>query len=166
MNTVPPILDETVSACPDFSPGPVDNDEQLLRAVIKPDHIVQDEIQPAAVPIQDLTNRGFSVHRMGLVTPDLVTRKVNRILARPFNGQRREFQGAARFTAQAVRTIAHNATQVFVVIDTATNVNPGHASIHLAITGLSESQQRQMRNKLLPFLEDRITPIEAAFQPA
>ena len=160
-----PALDETKSASPDFSPGPVSDDEALIRAIFKPDHVVRDEVQPAAIPIQDLHHRGFSVHRIAHVAPTFVTNEINRILARKSGGEQREFQGVARFTALAVRTIRDKGSQVFVVIDTAYSQNPGHASIYLSDLGLTESQARRMRNKLLPLLNDRISVAEA-FRPA
>ena len=164
MHSDPPVLDETRSASPDFSPGPVSDEEQLIRAVFKPDHVTQGEVQPAAIPIQDLNKRGFSVHRMSHVTPSFVTTEVNRMLTRPVGDEQREFQGVARFTARAVRSIRHKGTQVFVVIDTGHSHNPGHASIYLLDSQVQESQSRRMRNKLLPLLHDLIT-VEAAFKP-
>ena len=160
-----PVLDETKSATPDFSPGPVSDDEALIRAIFKPDHVVRDEVQPAAIPIQDLKNRGFSVHRIAHVTPTFVSNEINRMLARRHGGEQRESQGVARFTARTVRTIRDKGTQVFVVIDTAYSHNPGHASIYLSDLQLKESQARRMRNKLLPLLNERIT-VREAFRPA
>ena len=160
-----PVLDETKSANPDFSPGPVSHGEALIRAIFKPDHVAQDELQPAAIPIQDLQKRGFSVHRIAHVTPTFVTNEINRMLERKSGGEQREFQGVARFTTRAVRSIRDQETQVFVVIDTAYSYNPGHASIYLSDLQLKESQARRMRNRLLPLLNDRIT-VSEAFRPA
>ena len=55
MQQEPPHLDESTSASPGISPGPVQDQETLLRAIIDPDHIHQGKIRPSAVQLKDLT---------------------------------------------------------------------------------------------------------------
>ena len=63
-----PHLDESTSASPALSPGPVQDQETLLRIIIEPDHISEGRIQPSAVQLRDLTQRGLSVHRREYTT--------------------------------------------------------------------------------------------------
>ena len=60
-----------------------------------------------------------------------------------------------------MREITDDEEQAFVVIDTAIPENPGHASIYAATTGLSDGQLRDLRERLLPLLEQRMRPEEA-----
>ena len=57
-----PHLDESISASPALSPRPAQDQENLLRIIIEPDHISEGRRQPSAVQPRDLTQRGLSVH--------------------------------------------------------------------------------------------------------
>lgn len=156
-----PHLDESVSAAPDLSPGLVLDDEQLLRSLLNPDHIREGRLQVAAIPLRDLQERGFSVNRLLHVTPEIVNDGINRLLARRPGGQPRYSEGVARFSAGAVRSIQDEERQAFVVIDTATPDNVGHASIYLSDVAMPQSQARRMRAQLLPLLQPRMSVAEA-----
>ena len=137
------------------------DEERLLREVLNPDHFRGGEIQPAAIPLKDLKERGFSVHRLQYVTRILVEESINEKLARPFAGEDRVSEGVARFTAHAVREISDNGNRAFVVIDTARPSNKGHASIYLLNADAKDSLARSMRDKLRPLLENRMSVAEA-----
>ena len=156
-----PHLDESTTGAPGISPGPVGDEEHLLREILNPDHMVAGEIQSSAISLADLRERGFSVHRLEYVTRKFIEDGINHRLVRPFQGQRRMSEGVARLTARAVREIRDNGNQAFVVIDTATWSNWGHASIYLSNIGLKESLARGLRNRLLPLLESRVSVAEA-----
>ena len=156
-----PHLDETSSAAPDISPGIVEDDEPLLRSVFNPDHVKDGQIQPSAISLSDLRERGFSVNRLRYVTQEFVAESIDRTLARTFQGIARESEGVACFEARAVRDVRDNDTQVIVVIDTALQDNRGHASIYLANPDVKPSQARRMREKLLPLLHGRVSVAEA-----
>ena len=162
MSISPIHLDETKSAEPDFSPGVVQDDESLIRALINPDHIENGEILPRAISLNDLRQQGFSVHRLAHVTEEIVQRSIDKILSRGFQGQRRETEGVSVFEAQEVRGLQVDDQQAFVVIDTALQCNRGHASIYLANAPSTEGYARKLRDLLLPFLQHRI-PLREAF---
>ena len=156
-----PHLAETSSAAPDISPGAVEDDEPLLRSVFNPDHVREGMVQPSAISLKDLQERGFSVNRLWYVTQEFVEDSIRRTLARTFQGSPRESEGVAYFTARTVRDIQDNGIQAFVVIDTALQDNRGHGSIYLADPGMKPSQARRMREKLLPLLHNRVSVAEA-----
>ena len=156
-----PHLGETSSAAPDLSPGVVENDEPLLRSVFNPDHVRDGQVQPSAISLKDLQERGFSVNRLWYVTQEFVEDTISRTLTRTFQGSPRESEGVAYFTARAVRDVQDNGIQAFVVIDTALQDNRGHASIYLANPDVKPSQARRMREKLLPLLHGPISVAEA-----
>lgn len=156
-----PHLDETTSAAPDISPGLVEDDEPLLRLIFNPDHFRDGLLQPSAIPMKDLKERGFSVDRLRHVTQEFVEDSISRFLARTFNNLPRESEGVACFQARDVRDIRDNGTQVFVVIDKALQNNQGHASIYLADLGMKQSQAKRMREKLMLLLNSRVSVAEA-----
>ena len=155
-------LDERSSAQPDFSPGTVLDEEWLLRSLLNPDHIVDGQTKPSAIPLRDLQKRGCSVDRLAHVTPEFVNKSINRWLARTSGGRERRSEGVARFTAGNVREFKDGGEQIFVVIDTALSCNRGHASVYLADSQMKESRARRMREKLLPLLANRMS-VEMAF---
>ena len=154
-------LDQTTTAAPGISPGTVKDEESLLREILNPDHVRGGEIQPSAIPLKDLKERGFSVHRLQYVTRKFVEHSVNEKLARPSAGETRTSEGVARFAARAVREINDDGDRAFVVIDTAKPSNKGHASIYLFEVDVKDSHARSMRDKLKPLLEDRVSVAEA-----
>ena len=157
-----PHLDEATTAAPGLSPGTITDEEFLLREVLNPDHVKNGEIQPSAIPLQDLKVRGYSLHRLHYVTRKFVEDSVLDKLSRPLTGKTRALEGIARFTARTVREIRDDGRQVFVVIDTAKPSNRGHASIYLSDIDMKDSRARSMREKLAPLLEARI-PLAEAF---
>ena len=144
-----------------MSPGLVMDEESLLREILNPDHVAKGEVQPTAISLTDLRERGFSIHRLEYVTRKFVEEAINEKLARTFQGRTRVSEGVAYFTARQIREIRNNDIQVFVVVDTAELTNPGHASIYLSDVGMKDSFARRMRNKLLPLLENRMSVAEA-----
>ena len=156
-----PHLDEATTAAPGVSPGPVKDEENLLREMLNPDHVVGGEVRPTAVSLRDLKERGFSVNRMDHVTRVFIDRAINQRLTRPFQGMSRVSEGVARFTTGAVREIRDNGNQGFVVIDAATESSRGHASIYLSDVQVNDSHARGLRSRLLPLLENRMSVAEA-----
>ena len=137
------------------------DEESLLREILNPDHVKSGEIQPSAIPLKELKERGFSVHRVQYVTRIFVESSIKEKLARPFAGQPRVSEGVACFTARAVRGISDNGNKAFVVIDTAKPSNKGHASIYLLNVDVKDSLARRMRNRLRPLLENQMSVAEA-----
>ena len=136
-------------------------EESLIREILNPDHVVDGKVQSSAIPLKDLKERGFSVHRLDHVTRKFVEDSINEKLTRASQGRERVSEGVARFTARTVREISDNGSQVFVVIDTSMKSNRGHASIYLSDIEMKNSLARSMRNKLLPLLENRISVADA-----
>ena len=157
-----PHLDESTSASPALSPGPVQGQETLLRIIIDPDHITEGRIQPSAIQLRDLTHRGLSVHRREHATRQEVERVAQTMLGRTTAGGTRRLEGLTIFTSGAVRRIRYQERQAFVVIDTAQPENRAHASIYLATLQMKPSLAREMREQLLNLMTDRLT-LEQAF---
>lgn len=149
-------MDEQTTAAPKISPGPVQDQEWLIRSLWNPDHIVDGVVQPAAIPIEDLKRKGFSVNRLLHVTQQLVENELAAAVARASNGKPRSAEGVALFTARRVRSFQEKNSQAFVVIDTGLTRNPGHASIYVSDIKMGKSEARRMREKLKPLLNCRV----------
>ena len=163
LSSIPPHLDEHVSAAPGVSPGVVENDEFLLRELFNPQHIDDDgQVLPAAISLEDLRHRGFSVNRIEYVSPDFMRSSVEERLSRPRGGKPWRDEGVARLETRQVRRFRAEGDQAFAVIDTALPENPGHASIYVTKPEKGEAYARELRSLLLPLLQDRMT-IEQVF---
>ena len=113
-----PHLDESTSASPALSPGPVQDHETLLRIIIEPDHISEGRIQLSSVQLRDLTQRVLLVHCRAY-TNEQETRTAAQALAyRTTATGRRRLEGLASFTASAVNGITNLERQAFLVIHT------------------------------------------------
>jgi hypothetical protein len=140
-----PHRDEGTSASPWISPGIVDNDEILLRTLLEPEHVKDGRPVEAAIPLQDLRHRGYSVDRRRYTSKWRVL-IYHRSRLRRVGGQRRAFIGILR-AHELRQLIAEDTERAFVVIDTALLSNPAHAVILSAIHR-SESKARALRKHL------------------
>lgn len=156
-------LDEHNSAAPDVSPGVVQDSEFLLRELFNPQHISDGKLLPAAIALDDLRSRGFSVHRVKYVTKEHVKASIDDKLSRPRVGTQWTDEGVAKFQAVAVRRLRIDGEQVLVVIDTAHESNRGHASILAAAPGKGKAHARELRSLLLPLLQARVS-LEEVFE--
>lgn len=147
---------------PQFSPGVVEDNELILRELFNPQHVGDDgEIVPAAISLQDLRERGFSVHRMKYVTREFIESSIKQRLAKPRSGKQWKEEGVAKIVVRKIRELKLQDRQAFVVIDTALENNRGHASIFFANREIDKADTRELRSLLLPMLKKRMTIDEA-----
>ena len=149
MQQEPPHLDESTSTRPGPSPGPVQGRETLLRAIIDPDHTHQGRVQPSAVQLKDLTQRGLSVQRREHSNRQEIEAVIRPMINRMTAAGKSSLSILAIFTALAVRSIQNQGQQTFAVIDTAQTDNRAHASIYLADLRTKPSLAKEMREQLL-----------------
>ena len=154
-------LDERVSAVPAISPGIVTDSEVLLREMFSPYHINGGIVEKTAVSLTELRSTGFSVHRMEHVTYQHVRNSIDSRLAQPRKNIVWESEGVAKILTSDVRNIVDaEDNHLCVVIDTALEDNPGHASIYAADPSKGDAHARKIRIYLLPLLENRSTAEE------
>lgn len=145
------IADENTSQSP-HSPGIVEPAEILLRLGYHPEHKNEEgNIVPAAVSLDDLKERGFSVDRQMFAKRQVIAdRARNQMANRP---DKRQEALMSSFACGEVRALADNDNnRAFIVIDTAEAHNDAHASIYSAFPR-SSGQLRKMRSLLLPLLQ-------------
>ena len=154
-------LDESKSAAPEISPGIVEDEEQLIREMFNPQHINEEgKVIERAISVNELVADGFSVHRIKYVSKEYVKKSIQTRLSR----KRKEpwtSEGVSRLKTLAVRQIFLEDERAFVVVDTATEDNPGHASIYFATPQKGKAYAREAHGFLLPLLQDRMTLDEA-----
>ena len=154
-------LDESKSAAPEISPGIVEDEEHLIREMFNPQHINEEgEVIERAISVNELLADGFSVHRIRHVSKEFVEKSIQARLSR----KRKEpwtSEGVSRLKTLAVRQILLDNERAFVVIDTATEDNPGHASIYFGAPQKGKAYAREARGFLLPLLQNRMTLDEA-----
>jgi hypothetical protein len=130
--------------------------------MFNPQHVKNGELVEAAIPLEELRSKGFSVHRMEYVTGESVKESIRERLSRPRTGAPWRDEGVARLQASAVRALRVNDQQAFVVIDTATEDNQGHASIYAAAPERGRAHAKELRALLLPLLQERMS-LQQAF---
>lgn len=131
--------------------------------MFNPQHVKDGVLLPSAISLTELRSRGFSVHGLEYVTAEFVKASIEERLSRPRKGTPWRDEGVALLEAFAVRSLGVNEQQAFVVIDTATGDNRGHASIHAADPRIGESQAREIRSLLLPLVQERMS-VDTAFE--
>jgi hypothetical protein len=146
-------IDDELRSQSAYSPGVVKDEEELLRIIFYPEHIVDNIVQPSAIALDDLRSRGFSVERRQYVQHDILQRNVDNLRNR--RQEMRQVDYIAQLQCRAVRDIQdNNAERAFIVIDTAYETNIAHASIYSA-RPRTDAHLRRLRNRLLVLLETR-----------
>ncbi|MCY4227851.1 MAG: hypothetical protein OXF20_09215 [Gammaproteobacteria bacterium] len=159
-----PHLNERVSAAPGVSPGVVEDSETLLREIFFPYHVQGGSLQLAAVSLRELRKTGFSVHRKKHVTFELVENSIKMRLSRPRKGIAWKIEGLAEILSLDVRKITgFDNKSLFVIIDTALEDNPGHASIYAAHPEKGDAYARKIRFHLMELLTN-VKTLEIIFQ--
>ena len=142
------------------SPGIVEDDEVLLRAVFHPQHIVNGQVIESAIPLDDLMTRGFSIDRLTYARRVKLEEIICQQMVRM--PKEREECTVARFLCAKVREIIDMyGDRAFLIIDTARCCHVSHASVY-AVKPQQKSYVRKLRSLLVPLLQDRMT-IDAIF---
>jgi hypothetical protein len=132
----------------------VRDDEFLLRLNYSPEHIKDGEILPAAVALEDLKDRGFSVDREELVRIEIIIERAAGQQER--SPAAREEAHLSRFQTGPVRSeVDHEQKPAFSVVASAIPGNAAHAHIVSAIPR-GEGARRRLRSILLKHLNNLI----------
>ena len=159
---------ECTSAAPGISPGPVENEEIVLRELYSPQRIKNGKLIKRAIPIQELREmtRGLSVHRMKYTSADFLKDRIKKRLSIPREGEPWVEEGVAVLAPEDIRAIrcqddGGDDEQAFIVKDTARPDHPGHASVHAADPEKRDEDLRELRSDLLKYFERGMSVDEA-----
>ena len=94
-----------------YSPGVVKDEEELLRIIFYPEHIVDNIVQPSAIALDDLRSRGFSVERRQYVQHDILQRNVDNLRNR--RQEMRQIDYIAQLQCRAVRDTGQQCREGF-----------------------------------------------------
>lgn len=137
--------------CSDHSPGPVQDDECLVRAFDQPTHYRDGEILPSA--FTDVAVRGLSCNRLNYTTIDaaLARSRERVVLAnarRGSNAAERETVAYATLSVAYLRGLLCGAPprRGLAVYDTGMQDDPSHADVCLLVAG--KQAERSLRHSL------------------
>lgn len=140
--------DESFSSVP-----PLTDDEWLLRLHFSTEHIQDGDVIPAAISLEDLSTRGFSVDREAIVNTDtLVARACIQSNNKP---EQRVQPFLSRCNCGAVRSITYEDKQAFKVEESPQPDNRAHAHI-LSAQPLGKGSLRKLRSLLLVHLQELV----------
>ena len=131
-----------------YSPGIIDNNEELLRLLFSPIHWDEENemVVPAAFQRKELNERGVSVQRQKYTSKDFIAKKADQI------GQSRSdkrFVGVISTKCRLIRNIQDDkCQQCFSVLDTSNKDNIGHADIYFS-QSYPKPLQLKLREKLI-----------------
>lgn len=146
-----------------YSPGIVKDEEGLLRWKFHPEHYVDDELGPAAVPIRDLKQNGLSVDRCQFSKKERIKEEITR-LQEKLPDQRAQAH-VYKFNCSEIRSLKDKeGFRSLLVIDEALKDNEAHAAIYSA-KDRKDSKLRKIRNELLNIFKNRVD-IEDIFPKA
>lgn len=136
--------------------GVVKDEECLLRVIYAPEHIVDGFVIGSAIPLQDLSARGFSLDREMYKDDALIEQRI--VTQTQKSPDNRQSSSISRFLCGDARDISTPVSEqinerAFIVIDDAQDDNPAHASLYSAQDGLGNGALRKLRSLLLPLLQ-------------
>ena len=120
-------IDDELCSQSAYSPGVVQDEEELLRIIFHPEHISDNgDVLPTAIALEDLRSRGFSVDRRQHAQRNIMQQTVECLRNRQPNHRQVDF--IAQLLCEAVREMQDNDQErAFIVIDTACETNIAHA---------------------------------------
>lgn len=144
-----------------FSPGPISNNEILLRLIFSPDHIHEDgTLKTEAISRRDLTERGFSLFRKKYVTVNKLLKVIEEYIE---NKNERKCEGISQFVCETVLSITDEAFgEIFQILEDAnTEDDLAHAIIKfsphlLKCKDFKPATQKKFRSELIKKLENII----------
>lgn len=160
-----PHRSESKSAASRYSPGLVESTEIVLRTILDPDHLEGGTLKQAAISLDDIRFRGWSVDRKKysalrqLNSFHLKWKEERRALQKP---QINKFYVLPILVSE-IRLSPENKCQEFVVTDSALCGKPGHASVLLS-TPHAQSSARKIRDRFLDRLP-KYVDVENVFNP-
>ena len=136
----------------DYSPGPVEDGEILIRTLYSSVHFDKqtNEIRPTA--FDDVRRRGLSVDRKTHIAGrDLVAKTLDKIQRDVAAGKRRDdCWGLIVADARSIRLLlAEERNRSFCIYDTATGDNRAHADVCQAFVYPPGAEKRRLRDRAL-----------------
>lgn len=148
--------------CSRHSPGPLQDEEWLIRAFDQPIHYRDGEILPAA--FTDVAVRGLSCNRLNYTSIEAaLTRSSERVTQanarRAINGAERQTVAYATFSVAHLRSLmcGDPPRRGLAVYDTGLEDDPSHADVCLLVSG--KQAERSLRSSLFAATRETLTLI-------
>ncbi len=128
------------------SPGPVQDDEYVIRQIYSPIHIDEETGRLKPLAFEDASSRGMSVNRKNFVSKQELEEKIaKKLKIDKDRGKKRTCKGVAIAKCSDIRAITHQETKSFCIYDTATDKDKSHADICQAISGRKEGSRARFK---------------------
>ena len=140
-----------------YSPGPVLDEEMLLRAVFTREHVdAAGQLLPAAIQRQDLVERGWSVQRRQHANYGYMLDHLAQKLTRKPETEQHLF-GLARISVLDLRSETdQSGKRALVVVDAARSRRASaHAMVWLINTAMTRSEFLRVRQQIMDGIERR-----------
>lgn len=135
----------------------VEDEEGLIRTNYSPAHVHDGKLLPAAISSSDLSSRGFSVDREGLVCLKTMEDRINRQMANVPADRQKAWVSVVGCGSIRGETLPEDGQAAFRVIAEPLADNSAHAAIYSAVKR-SPARIRALRDLLLPHLNKQLHP--------
>jgi len=146
---------EALTACPEHSPGPVEDNEELRRRIIYPTHIDTADA-PSPVCFSDLWSHGLSADRVEYRTVGQSRADaIGAIDDWNFDNAdkpKRSLRGFAIVSVSDLRRLKVNDIRALAIFDTAMPTNSSHADV-CAVGRMDKLAKRDLRTSVWHFLK-------------
>lgn len=138
-----------------ISPGPIRNQETLMRVLHHPEHFDENEqLRSNAIPLNHLKVSGLSMDREDGVNHEAIQKRIKQQQERDSSKRKNAMQAQA--LCSSIRGIQdERETRAFVVIDQAEEDNKAHSCVYSLPRG--DAQVRGVRDKLLDLFQSNVS---------
>jgi hypothetical protein len=166
-------LDEKQSNCcceqhsvSEFSQGPVENHEKIIRLLVAPQHAKNG--RPKASALTDAERNGLSLFREALVTDNHIRSVAMRLVARARENQinsRKKCEvglfGVLYIECSVIRAFKRDAEseRCYCVYDTAQADNPSHSEAFQCVASIDEAVQEDRRRQLFTIVQSTFVSV-------
>ena len=129
-----------------YSPGPIGDDEVLVRFVVHPNYVAKDGTIKTSL-FSHVEHNGCSVQRESWASHSELRRFLDRLC--PESDKKKSWHGVVSARASDIRqAIDQTGLRKFWMYDTGEPDNPAHAEMGRATNGLSEEEIQELRFEL------------------
>jgi hypothetical protein len=142
----------------EHSPGKVETNEILLRAIYSPHQVEVDTGQLKPTALDDCTGKGLSTDRRHLTSMERMQEQITQKLQEPHAVRKgHQFVGVVVLDCHAARSLEDQGRRLFGVYDTALLSNPSHADVFQVKLGPKAGLAA--RSKLIGQLRNGTQPV-------
>lgn len=151
-----------VHSVSEFSSGPVDENEVLIRLLVSPQHMHRKTLLPRASALTDAERSGLSTFREKQATREQIRGVAEALVMRARSrDQKAGIFGVLRLNCGVVRAFRGDSDPIgsYCVYDTGLRETPSHAEIFQRVAGADDALIDERRNKLFAAVKTEFVPV-------